>query len=1432
VLDSLGVTVSYRSFGYDQAGELTLNINGGSLTTVNSYDGGNLTLSLLKDPFTQTISWQSFSYDTANELTTINVGGLISTVNAYDGGYLTLAQVLDSTGTTIRYQSFGYDAAGETTLSNDGGLVTTSSGYDAGLMTLNVVKDSLAHTLSWQSFTFDTAGEMTTQNDGGSVTTANSFDGGNLTLQAIENVSGQTVSWQSFGYDLAGETTLTNNGGLITVSDAFDGGNLTLAVVKDTLGATVGWRSYSYDTANELTTINAGGLISTVNAYDGGNLTLQNVLDSLGHTMTYRSFAYDSAGELTSENDGGKVTTSNHYDGGNLTLQAVLDSSGATMSFLTWTYDLAMEPAEEKGGLITTANSYDGGNLTLSIIKGSGGATVGYTSYSWNQAGQIIDVYGGNGQTTATSFDGVYATLSVVQSATATVSWESFAFNAAGEQTLTVDGDHNSTSLGYNANLVTLQQVFNSLGTQVYSQSYGYDSAAEMVSGIDGDNHTRSYDYDGGNLVSESWYNTNGTFQQALNFSYDVAGELLTAGNSAGSYTFGYQGGLLTQQIDPNGLTINMAYDQAGSVTLTSDSQGGTIGQSFDGGNLAAENYQNGSTVALMSLSYDLANELTAVTRYSDLLGSTVVGTESRGYSGGLITSILDKNGSGTTLASFGYSYNTSGELTQEVNNGTTTACGYDAGGQLTVAGSQSQSYDTNGNRSASSITIGSDNRLLGDGTWNYTWSTGGNLITRSQVSGSLSWSYDYNAANEMTLAVETSGTTTLVNASYSYDAFGARIGETVTQSGTTTTTHQSYLAVKPPMVGADATNFRLYADLSSSNTVQTRYLGGRRPDKWFARVDTSGVEWLLTDKRGSVRNVLNTAGSVIDTIAYDAFGNISSESIASNGGRLKYAGYQVDAWAGMDLSGARYYLPSAQIWVSPDPSGLSAGSNLYVYAGNDPLNATDPSGLFTVQEAQDFMLAHGPDSMRQALAAGGPLAATIQQGMYSALVQMYAIAYHADLAATTLDINWFEPKNLTAKPSWFSQTWVGNFLTGVGDRFVDIGQTFRDGWNLQMNIATRLLSAPARWAGYNTDAFIVDTTTHSSMGKAFAKANQQGAAGYLNLALTMSTQYMKDAAAPALALPMAVENTAAFYQAMNGTDAQQAAYFQQQGAKAADVAIAVAGIKMPGFLSSLKGRFFGRSAAAADAAAADSAATPRLRSCFPGGTPVHTPSGMKAIEQITAGELVWAFDHKQLRWVAREVTEVYQLLHQGRMATIQVQGETIRATGGHPFWVVRGENLKDRPLPVRILAYEQGSLLEGRWVLACDLRSGDEVLLLSEKIVKLDSVRLDKVEETVYNFTVEELENYAVGECGVLVHNTNDPGPKYPSFEEGAGVGPGGVDALEHIGPTQQSSWSNAGFTEAWTGYLTEFGEWWTAFKNPKTGEWGGFHISSRNNW
>ena len=163
-------------------------------------------------------------------------------------------------------------------------------------------------------------------------------------------------------------------------------------------------------------------------------------------------------------------------------------------------------------------------------------------------------------------------------------------------------------------------------------------------------------------------------------------------------------------------------------------------------------------------------------------------------------------------------------------------------------------------------------------------------------------------------------------------------------------------------------------------------------------------------------------------------------------------------------------------------------------------------------------------------------------------------------------------------------------------------------------------------------------------------------------------------------------------------------------------------------------------------------------KSCFPAGTPVHIAEGVKAIEKIVAGDRVWSYDHRELRWAEGEVVEVYQLLHRGTMATLQVQGETLRATGGHPFWVVSGEgwpNGLDRSGSTLTLPAADREA-DGRW--RCDLRAGDELLLRQLGVVALESVRLDEVEERVYNFHVAELQNYAVGVWGVLVHNTNDP--------------------------------------------------------------------------
>jgi RHS repeat-associated protein len=79
----------------------------------------------------------------------------------------------------------------------------------------------------------------------------------------------------------------------------------------------------------------------------------------------------------------------------------------------------------------------------------------------------------------------------------------------------------------------------------------------------------------------------------------------------------------------------------------------------------------------------------------------------------------------------------------------------------------------------------------------------------------------------------------------------------------------------------------------------------------------------------------------------YDSFGNILTETNASNGDRFKFAGMEYDSTTGQYYDHARYYNPATGTFVSQDPSGFQSGdANLFRYVSNSPVDSTDPTGL------------------------------------------------------------------------------------------------------------------------------------------------------------------------------------------------------------------------------------------------------------------------------------------------------------------------------------------------------------------------------------------------------------------------------------------------------------------------------------------------------
>jgi RHS repeat-associated protein len=58
-----------------------------------------------------------------------------------------------------------------------------------------------------------------------------------------------------------------------------------------------------------------------------------------------------------------------------------------------------------------------------------------------------------------------------------------------------------------------------------------------------------------------------------------------------------------------------------------------------------------------------------------------------------------------------------------------------------------------------------------------------------------------------------------------------------------------------------------------------------------------------------------------------------------------RFAGRRLDSETGLYHNRARAYSPSLGRFLQPDPIGVADNINLYAYTGNDPVNATDPSG-------------------------------------------------------------------------------------------------------------------------------------------------------------------------------------------------------------------------------------------------------------------------------------------------------------------------------------------------------------------------------------------------------------------------------------------------------------------------------------------------------
>jgi RHS repeat-associated protein len=327
------------------------------------------------------------------------------------------------------------------------------------------------------------------------------------------------------------------------------------------------------------------------------------------------------------------------------------------------------------------------------------------------------------------------------------------------------------------------------------------------------------------------------------------------------------------------------------------------------------------------------------------------------------LLSLVNTGTTGNVISSYGYQYDAVGDITQvseQSPDGSTRTANY--------------SYDALNRLTEEKVTDGS-----GVHTTDYTYDLAGNRYSQTDASGTTYFYYYSENPEELRAQVTPDNTET----DFYYDANGSLLTTALNNNGTPTVTASYTYDDRNRLVSATvngqtesftydddgnrvssttASGTTLYendqqsptgysqvlAEKSASGAIQAAYAYGlqliaqSRP--------ASGTSIYLYDGHGSVRALANTSGNVTDTYTYDAFGNLTSPPGSTINVYL-YSGQRFDSILGQYDLRAREYDPSIGRFTTLDDPRFTAGAgnfgnaNAYIYVGDRPIIASDPTG-------------------------------------------------------------------------------------------------------------------------------------------------------------------------------------------------------------------------------------------------------------------------------------------------------------------------------------------------------------------------------------------------------------------------------------------------------------------------------------------------------
>ncbi len=876
----------------------------GNTTTLGYNEEGQL--ETITDPAGRTIKL-AYNAEGLVESATDPMGHTVK--YTYESG--NLASVTLPAQSTPRWK-FKYDSSHRlTSIVNGIGGETTNTYNSADQVT--VQKESSGTTLKWEYETFQT---QITNEATGSVTLEDYSSADQLT--AITHGYGtEHATTESFTYNEAGQPLTHTDGNGHTTTYEYNG-EADKTSETDPEGHETKW---TYNTEHEITTTTLPSGETTSIEYDEhGNPTKVSRPAPKEETQE-TLYEYNSRGEMTVMIDPMKHKWTYGYDeAGDRTSKT--DPEGDTT---TWSYNADSQQTSE----VAPAGNVEGGKpseYTTSIERNALGEPVKVTKpegqetlYEYNADGDQTTVTDANGHTTTTTYNTEDQPIKVTQPSGATQETE---YDGAGQIVKQTDGNEHATTYARNV----LGEIIEETNPLEHKTKKTYDAAGNLATITDASGRTTTYSHNKENELTKISYSESST--HTVEDEYTPNGQLTSMSDGTG--------------------TTSYSYDQLGRLTETKNGHGDVVGYGYDLANEITQiTYPNGKIV---KDGYDKAGRLNSV---ADWLSHTIsfsytpesqVATESFPETSGesdhyaytrtgeLVETTMLKGSE--TLAAIAYKHDSMGQLTKATQNGLpgneTTEYAYTINGQLEKAGSTGYEYNAAGNPTkigTTSQTFSAADELEKAGTTTDTYNEVGQHTKTTPETGPAT-TYGYDQAGNLTSANRPEqGETPKIEDSYTYDGTGLRAAETINS----TTHHLTWqLTSALPLLLSDGNNSYIYGTAGT-------------PIEQINNT-TEKVQYLHHDQQGSTRLITGSTGTAEGAYTYTPYGAVQ-EHTGTATTPLDYDSQYTSNDTGLIYMRAREYDPATAQFLSVDPLEAITGAP-YNYAGDNPLNEADPTGL------------------------------------------------------------------------------------------------------------------------------------------------------------------------------------------------------------------------------------------------------------------------------------------------------------------------------------------------------------------------------------------------------------------------------------------------------------------------------------------------------